>query len=49
VLVLQPVTPCNLERDPLPQPKLLAMLARAEAAKFDVRVLPQAHKALQVP
>jgi organic radical activating enzyme len=25
------------------------MLARAEAAKFDVRVLPQAHKALQVP
>ncbi|MEY4831477.1 MAG: hypothetical protein RLZZ562_3273 [Planctomycetota bacterium] len=49
VLVLQPVTPCNLERDPLPQQKLLAMLARAEAAKFDVRVLPQAHKALQVP
>jgi 7-carboxy-7-deazaguanine synthase len=49
LLVLQPVTPCNLERDPLPQPKLLAMLARAQAANFDVRVLPQAHKALQVP
>ena len=49
VLVLQPVTPCLQETERLPQPRLTELLARAEAEGFCVRVLPQVHKALQVP
>lgn len=49
LLVLQPVTPCLQETQPLPQQRLTGLLARAEGAGFCVRVLPQVHKALQVP
>jgi organic radical activating enzyme len=49
VLVLQPVTPFGAVTKPLPRADLLRHLAAAQRAKFDVRVLPQVHKALQVP
>lgn len=49
VLVLQPVTPFGQETRPLP-PKDLERLASLPARQgFDLRVLPQAHKALQLP
>ncbi len=49
VLVLQPVTPFGAVTRPLPRPDLLRHVAAARRAKFDVRVLPQVHKMLQVP
>jgi organic radical activating enzyme len=49
LLVLQPVTPFGAVARPLPRPELERYAASAVRAGFDVRVLPQVHKALQVP
>lgn len=49
LLVLQPVTPCGGETQPLPPARLQDCLGRALAAGFEVRVLPQVHKQLAVP
>lgn len=49
VLVLQPVTPFGAVTKPLPRADLQRHLAAAQRAQFDVRVLPQVHKALQIP
>lgn len=49
LLVLQPVTPHGGVLDPLRPAVLERRLAEAVAAGFPVRVLPQVHKALQVP
>jgi 7-carboxy-7-deazaguanine synthase len=49
VLVLQPVTPFGAVTRPLPRAELQRHLAAAQRAKYDVRVLPQVHKALQLP
>ncbi len=49
VLVLQPVTPFGAVTRPVPRADLERWLDAALRAGFDVRVLPQAHKVLQVP
>ncbi len=49
VLVLQPVTPFGAVSRPVPRGDLLRYLAHAQRALFDVRVLPQVHKTLQIP
>lgn len=49
VLVLQPVTPFGAATKPLPRGDLQRYLATAQRAQFDVRVLPQVHKTLQIP
>lgn len=49
LLVLQPVTPCLYEVEPLPQAALSSAVEQATAAGFDLRVLPQVHKMLKVP
>lgn len=49
LLVLQPVTPFGAATRPLPRVDLERYLAFAIRSQFDVRVLPQVHKALQIP
>jgi organic radical activating enzyme len=49
LLVLQPVTPCLRETEPLPAAALERAIDLAVTAGFDLRVLPQVHKLLQVP
>ena len=49
VLVLQPVTPFGAVTKPVLRADLVRWLAAAQRAMFDVRVLPQVHKALQIP
>lgn len=49
VLVLQPVTPFGAAQKPVARVDLQRYLAMAQRAMFDVRVLPQVHKALQIP
>jgi organic radical activating enzyme len=49
LLVLQPVTPHGEVRESLTPVRLERRLAEAVGAGFTVRVLPQVHKALQVP
>jgi len=49
LLVLQPVTPFGAVTRTLPRGELERFTAMAMRARFDVRVLPQVHKALQVP
>lgn len=49
LLVLQPVTPFGAVTRTLPRAELERFTATALRARFDVRVLPQVHKALQVP
>ena len=49
VLVLQPVTPFGAATKPVTRPDLERFLALAVRRQFDVRVLPQVHKALQIP
>lgn len=49
LLVLQPVTPFGAVTKTLPRTDLERLLANAVRQQFDVRVLPQVHKTLQVP
>lgn len=49
LLVLQPVTPFGAATRPLSRPDLERYLALAIRRQFDVRVLPQVHKTLQIP
>lgn len=49
LLVLQPVTPCLSVTRPLPRADLQRHVDAALRLGFDVRVLPQVHKQLQVP
>jgi 7-carboxy-7-deazaguanine synthase len=49
LLVLQPVTPFGAVTKTLPRADLERLLANAVRQQFDVRVLPQVHKTLQVP
>jgi len=49
VLVLQPVTPFGTVTRTLPRQDLERFVATAVRQQFDVRVLPQVHKTLQVP
>ncbi len=49
LLVLQPVTPFGAVTRTLPRAELERFTAMAMRARFDVRVLPQVHKTLQVP
>ena len=49
LLVLQPVTPFGAVTKSLPRVDLERFVASAVQKQFDVRVLPQVHKALQVP
>lgn len=49
LLVLQPVTPFGAVAERLPTAALERHLRSAERAGFDVRVLPQVHKALELP
>ena len=49
LLVLQPVTPFGAVTRTLPRTDLERFVATALRQQFDVRVLPQVHKALQVP
>ncbi len=49
LLVLQPVTPFGAVKTPLPRTELERFVATAQRAQFDVRVLPQVHKTLQLP
>jgi organic radical activating enzyme len=49
VLVLQPVTPFGAVTRTVPRPDLERFVATALRAGFDARVLPQVHKALQLP
>jgi organic radical activating enzyme len=49
LLVLQPVTPFGAATRLLPRVDLERFLATAVRARFDVRVLPQVHKQLQLP
>lgn len=49
LLVLQPVTPFGAVTRHLPRAELERFTATARRRKFDVRVLPQVHKQLQVP
>jgi organic radical activating enzyme len=49
LVVLQPVTPFGAETEPLPPAALQRFAAAAGDQGFDVRVLPQVHRLLQVP
>lgn len=49
LLVLQPVTPFGAVKAPLRADDLQRFLAACQRGKFDVRVLPQVHKALHLP
>lgn len=49
LLVLQPVTPFGAATKPLGRAELERFTAAAVRAQFDVRVLPQVHKALHLP
>jgi 7-carboxy-7-deazaguanine synthase len=49
LLVLQPVTPFGREREPLSPEALQRHVAAAQRAGFELRVLPQVHRLLQVP
>ncbi|MBL8727818.1 MAG: 7-carboxy-7-deazaguanine synthase QueE [Planctomycetes bacterium] len=49
LLVLQPVTPFGAVRTPIARSELERFVATAQRAQFDVRVLPQVHKTLQLP
>lgn len=49
VLVLQPVTPFGAATRPVARVDLQRWLALAQRGQFDVRVLPQVHKTLQIP
>jgi organic radical activating enzyme len=49
LLVLQPVTPFGREREPLSPEALQRHLAAAQRRGFELRVLPQVHRLLQVP
>lgn len=49
LLVLQPVTPFGAVAKTVARLDLMRYLALAQRAGFDVRVLPQVHKSLQVP
>jgi len=49
LLVLQPVTPFGAVTKALPRVDLERFVATALRQQFDVRVLPQVHKALQIP
>lgn len=49
LLVLQPVTPFGAVAKTVARLDLMRYLAMAQRAQFDVRVLPQVHKSLQVP
>ena len=48
VLLLQPVTPFGACKRPLPPSELARFVATAARAEFDVRVIPQTHKALNL-
>lgn len=48
VLLLQPVTPFGACKRPLPPSELARFVAAAARAEFDVRVVPQTHKALNL-
>ncbi|HEX6811832.1 MAG TPA: 7-carboxy-7-deazaguanine synthase QueE [Planctomycetota bacterium] len=48
-LILQPVTPFGAVTRRLPRAELERFLSTAVRQQFDVRVLPQAHKILQLP
>ncbi len=47
-LILQPVTPCGYETEPVQAQKLFAMHAHASRALPDVRIIPQLHKAMHL-
>jgi len=49
LLVLQPVTPFGAVHRALPARDLERFVATAVRARFDVRVVPQTHKAMQLP
>src|SRR5262245_14729011 len=49
LLVLQPVTPFGAVTKTLPRAELERFLCTAVRQQFDVRVLPQAHKIMQLP
>ena len=49
LLVLQPVTPFGREREPLSPEALQRHVAMAQQRGFELRVLPQVHRLLQVP
>ena len=49
LLVLQPVTPFGAVKAPVARAELERFVAMAQRAGFDVRVLPQVHKTLQLP
>jgi organic radical activating enzyme len=49
LVVLQPATPFGAVTSPLPADALQRHLDAALRARFDVRVLPQVHKALRLP
>ena len=49
LLVLQPVTPFGAVTKPVPHGELERFLATAVRQQFDVRVLPQVHKVMQMP
>lgn len=49
LLVLQPVTPFGEVRRPLPAQDLERFVALCVRQKFDVRVVPQTHKTLNLP
>ncbi len=49
LLVLQPVTPFGAARAPVARAELERFVAAAQRAGFEVRVLPQVHKALRLP
>ena len=48
LLVLQPVTPFGACKRPLPARDLERFVVAAARAEFDVRVVPQTHKALNL-
>jgi 7-carboxy-7-deazaguanine synthase len=49
MLVLQPVTPFGECKRPLPASELTRFVTAAARAEFDVRVVPQTHKSLNLP
>ena len=49
LLVLQPVTPFGAVKRPLPARDLERFIAMAVRHEFDVRVVPQTHKTMNLP
>lgn len=47
-LILQPVTPFGFEPQPTPPARMIQLHARASRLLTDVRVIPQAHKMMQL-